>query len=180
MYDIGLGVPHVQEPFRRRPQTFHPTPPAASSAEAGRHSSTAGYRRRSDRPAERSTATSRRGRIALLSNGGEPSTTGNWGWVGGALTGAAAILTAIWHRATRKPPPQRIPTQNAAELFERVGYLEIQVTSLEQSQNRSWAAIEGIRGDVSAIKREMISRDDLEQAKRDLLRQIAKMLENRA
>ena len=46
--------------------------------------------------------------------------------------------------------------------------------------SRAWASIESARRDISDIKRDMVSRDDLQGQFRTLERRIERMLENKA
>ena len=105
---------------------------------------------------------------------------GNWAWLSAVIAGAASIVTAILHRLGRKPQPRKIPTQNAEEIFARLQEIEAQQSTANGSMSRAWASIESARRDISDIKRDMVSRDDLQGQFRTLERRIERMLENKA
>jgi len=105
---------------------------------------------------------------------------GNWAWLSAVIAGAASIFTAILHRLGRKPQPRTIPTHNAEELFSRMRQLEAQQSAMDGSIGRAWSSIEAARSDIGEIKRDMVSREDLQDQFRGLERRIERMLENRA
>lgn len=110
----------------------------------------------------------------------EPPKAGDWAWLVAIIGGVFSTIVAFIHRMRSKPAPLRIPSQNANEIFERLGYLEKRQSTAEDSLNRAWSAIEEIRVDVRDIKRDMLSRRDLEESSNRLLREVQRMLESRA
>jgi hypothetical protein len=116
----------------------------------------------------------------LSINGNEPTPSGNWAWISAVIAGVFSILTAVVHRLTRRPP--HIPTQNAAEIFERLSYIESKQANTDDGHNRTWVSIEDIRRDISEIRREMVSREELERSlfdlKRDLKKELSRILDS--
>ena len=114
----------------------------------------------------------------MLSAGNETPPSGNWAWISAIIAGVFSILTAVVHRLTRRPP--KIPTQNAAEIFERLSYIESKQANTDDSHNRTWVAIEDIRRDISEIRRGMVSREDVDRSlsalERDLKRELSRLL----
>ncbi len=110
----------------------------------------------------------------------EPPASGNWAWLVAIITGAFGVITAFVHRMRAKPVSQRIPTQNATEIFTSLSYLEKRSSTLEDSSNDAWRAIEELRADVREIKHAALQRRDLDAASDRLLREVQRMLDNRA
>lgn len=110
----------------------------------------------------------------------EPPKSGDVGWAVAIIAGVFSTIVAFIHRMRAKSPLPRIPTQNASEIFTSLSYLEKRSSTLEDSSNDAWRAIEELRADVREIKHSALKRRDLDDASDRLLRKMQEMLDSKA